>query len=428
MTEDQIKSATILVVDDKVANICLLQNILNRVGFTNIQSLSDSRETLRKVAEIQPDLIVLDLHMPHLDGYEVLQQLGTATPRENYLPVLVLTADATSTAKRRALAAGATDLLHKPFDSTEVIMRIRGALKTRFLHLEVQGQNVLLEQKVAERTRELSEALAELKATQHHMLQHERLRAFSEMAGGVVHDFNNSLMSVIGYSDLLLSDEDALNDRETVLDYLRTMNTAGRDAAHVVSRLRYFYMAAGIGGMSLAPLDLNSVLAEVVALTQPKWKDQALAQGRTIRVDLDFEKLPRTSGDENELRELATNLIFNAVDAMPKGGAITLRTRREGEEGARFEISDTGTGMTEEVRDRCLEPFFSTKGEGGTGLGLSMVFGVVKRHGATLDIESTPGAGTTIRIHFPPCDESETAGADEDSPPARPAAARPRRR
>ena len=175
MLEEQIRAASILLIDDQIANICLLQNILNRVGFTNLQSITDSRMAFRKIREIQPDLIVLDLNMPDVSGFEVLQQMSVALPNDTFVPVLVLTADATTTAKRRALAAGATELLHKPFDTTEVIMRIRNLLKTRFLHLEVQNQNTRLEEKVAERTRELSDAIAELKATQQQVLQQERL-------------------------------------------------------------------------------------------------------------------------------------------------------------------------------------------------------------------------------------------------------------
>jgi CheY-like chemotaxis protein len=110
--------------------------------------------------------------------------------------------------------------------------------------------------------------------------------------------------------------------------------------------------------------------------------------------------VPPVAGEESPLREALTNLIFNAVDAMPGGGTLTVRTRRQGET-CIFEIADTGTGMTEEVRQRCLEPFFSTKGEHGTGLGLAMVFGIVQRHGGSLDIYSTPGQGTTFSVKLP---------------------------
>jgi signal transduction histidine kinase len=399
MSESAIKHARILIIDDEVSNTCLLESVLSRTGFTNYSTLHDSRQALDRIIEFEPDLVLLDLNMPHVSGLDVMQQLRLIIAPEIYLPVLVLTADTSPKAKRRALAAGATDFLLKPFDTNEALMRIRNLIRTRLLHLELQNHNTLLELKVSERTRELSDALAELKQTQNQIVQQERLKAFGEMAGGIVHDFNNALMSVIGYSDLLLLDPETLNDRETTLDYLRTLNTAGRDAAQVVSRLREFYRDREIEDV-FSSLDLNEIIRQSASLTQPKWKTQALAAGREISLELDLEKVPTISGDASELREVATNLIFNAVDAMPAGGTLTLRSRRDGDRVV-FEISDTGTGMTETVRNSCLEPFFSTKGDQGTGLGLSMVFGIVKRHNGMLAIETAEGQGTTFKISLP---------------------------
>lgn len=392
MLESELKSSAILIVDDQVANICLMQNILGRIGYNRIDSTTDPREVFQKVESFKPDLIILDLNMPHIDGFEVMTQLGKVVPRDTFLPVLVLTGDASGQAKRKALAAGASDLLHKPFNSTEAFMRISNLLRIRHLHNQLQNHNQHLEEKVAERTRELQEI-------QRQVVAQERLRAFGEMAGGVVHDFNNALMSVIGYSEILLTDDAMASDVKMVREFLKVINTAGRDASHVVGRLREFYRPRELSDV-FTSIDVNDVLELVVPLTQPKWKDQALADGRAITVDLDLEKLPPIAGDASELREALTNLIFNAVDAMPKGGTITLRSRREGDQVV-LEISDTGTGMTDEVRTRCLEPFFSTKGEKGTGLGLSMVFGIIKRHEGTVEIESNLGRGTTFRIRMP---------------------------
>jgi signal transduction histidine kinase len=418
MIEFKPAEARILIVEDTVANIALLTNMLGRVGYRQLRSITDPRETIHQLETFQPDLIILDLMMPHLSGFEIMQQLKSVIPEENYLPVLVLTADISPGSKRKALACGARDFLLKPFDASEIFMRIRNLLQTRFLHLALQDQNQLLEQKVAARTAELSTALQQLKETQRVMLQQERLRAFGEMAGGVVHDFNNALMSVIGYSELVLQDPALLEDKPTVLSYLKTMNTAGRDAAHVVGRLREFYRPREATDL-FETVNLNDAIEEAIALTQPKWRDQALADGRTIDLKPELEKIPAIAGNAAELREIFTNLIFNSVDAMPAGGVITARTRSV-DDRVFFELSDTGIGMSEEVRTHCLEPFYSTKGENGTGLGLSMVFGVIKRHDGELEIESEPGVGTTFRISFPVQPKAFNPELDTATPASRP--------
>jgi CheY-like chemotaxis protein/anti-sigma regulatory factor (Ser/Thr protein kinase) len=154
-------------------------------------------------------------------------------------------------------------------------------------------------------------------------------------------------------------------------------------------------------------------VAQVVDLTRPRWKDMAQGEGRVIRMETDLRAgLPTVMGIESEIREALTNLVFNAVDAMPQGGVITLRTRVAGPM-VTLEVADTGTGMDEATRRRCLEPFFSTKGERGTGLGLAMVYGVVQRHDASLDIETAPGRGTTMRLGFPLGQPAATAGSTE---------------
>lgn len=417
MKEETLKAAKILILDDEVSMTSLLLNFLGRVGYSCVRAVSDPTLVFPVIDEYAPDLLLLDLTMPHVHGLQVLEQLRAARAARGF-PVLVLTADATPENKRKALAAGATDLLAKPFDTSEILMRIRNLLLAHFLRLEIEEQNQNLEHSVAERTQQLEQALADLKQAQDQMLRQERLHAFAEMAGGVVHDFSNTLMSVIGFSELLIENSSLLNDRETALEYLRIISTAGRDAAQVVSRLRDFYRPREQAEI-FEPTDLNKLIEQAVALTQPKWKEQPRANGHAVTVSLLLEKVPPVYGNAPELREALTNLIFNAVDAMPAGGEITFATRREPDRVC-LEVRDTGCGMSAEVRNRCLNPFFSTKGDKGTGLGLSMVFGIVQRHEGQLEIESEPGRGTTFRIRLPSLVRTIDAFPAEESAPARP--------
>lgn len=399
MNEATLKEAHILMVDDDVASTCLMTNFLNRIGYSRLESINDSTRTFEMIETFMPDLILLDLAMPRINGFQVLEGLRANRQTEDQIPVLVLTGDATAGNKRRALVAGATDLLAKPFDPSEVSMRIRNLLQARFLRLEIQEQNRLLEERVRERTSQLEGALESLQTAQRQLVQQERLSAFGEMAGGVVHDFSNALMSVIGYSEMLLSNPAARGDEATALEYLRIINTAGRDGAHVVSRLRDFYRPRGASDM-FETLDLNEIITQSLALARPRCAKRE--SHHSIRFETDLDGSATIAGIGAELREALTNLIFNAVDAIPGEGVITLRTRQQDLE-VILEVIDTGAGMSADVRQRCLEPFFTTKGDHGTGLGLAMVFGIIKRHQATLEIDSEPDQGTTFRIRLPAC-------------------------
>jgi signal transduction histidine kinase len=303
----------------------------------------------------------------------------------------VLTADISPVTRQRALVAGARDFLTKPFDEHELRLRIRNVLETRFLHLGLRRQNQSLDALVVKRTGQLEEA-------QRQAIQQERLHAFSEMASGVVHDFNNIIMIVTGYAELLSSmslDKEAEHARRCI----ESIHTAALDAGHVVNRLRHFYRPRHEDDL-LLPADLKSLAEKAADLSKPCWKEQALADGRDIALQLDLNKVPPVLCNPSELREVMLNLIFNAVDAMPNGGVLTIRVGSK-DDTVFFEIGDTGTGMNEEVRQRCLEPFFSTKGKEGTGLGLAMVHGIIRRHEGTLEIESEEGHGTIFRANLP---------------------------
>lgn len=255
------------------------------------------------------------------------------------------------------------------------------------------------EQEIVDSNRRLEAAQAELLASQRQIIQQERLKAVGIMASGIAHDFNNSLVGILGFSELLLTRPAILEDKEKTLRFIRTIHESGTNAAEVVRRLRQFYRAPD-ETETFSPLHINSIIADVIGLTRPKWEGQAQEKGIQIQVKTELAETPAVMGTQSDLHEAFTNLLFNAVDAMPQGGVVTFTSCWAGLS-VTIAVADTGTGMTPEVVQRCMEPFFTTKGEKGTGLGLSLVHGIVQRHGGKITIDSKPGQGTTITIHLP---------------------------
>lgn len=283
-----------------------------------------------------------------------------------------------------------------------------------FANAEDVAQRRRAEERLTESNKRLEHTLDELKSTQQQMLQQERLRALGQMASGIAHDFNNTLSPIVGFSELMLLNAKSLDDKDKVREHLRIINTAARDATRVVGHLRDFYRKRVQEDVS-GTVNLNQLVDQTIRLTQPKWKDQALANGVTITLDTDLGEVPAIPGNESELREVLTNLIFNAVDAMAASGAITLRTTSDGDHVV-LEVSDSGVGMSAEVRQQCLEPFFSTKGERGTGLGLSMAYAIIRRHHGAIDIDSEPGKGTTFRLRLPIQGTTSPAASASETP------------
>jgi nitrogen fixation negative regulator NifL len=297
----------------------------------------------------------------------------------------------------------------------------------RYVHLD-RDYVLSVVRDITERTRmireltdshqQLQRTIEQLQHAQDQVVQQERLRALGTMASGIAHDFNNSLTAILGFSELLLHQPDKLNDRDSVCRYLNLIHTSARDAANVVTRMRQFYRQREENEL-FAAVDLNRLVQETIELTRPRWKTETEVRSLDIQIRADLADVPLILGRAADLREALTNLIFNAVDAMPRGGTVTLRTRADGD-AVCLEVADTGLGMTDEVRQRCLEPFFTTKGDRGTGLGLSMVYGIVQRHGGSIDIQTRLGVGTTFLLRLParPVADAPAAAARKRAAPA----------
>ena len=299
------------------------------------------------------------------------------------------------------LASAFDQMIRDLKDSRERLEQYN-ALQLESKNEQLQRENSarkLAEEALEDTNSRLTEALVELKENHRETVQKERLLALGQLASGIAHDFNNSLMPILGFSELLLARPESLNDKEKTVEKLRMINAAAKDAGETIGRLREFYRLRKVEE-SYAPVSINDLVARSISLTQTKWKVEAEAGGIVINLETDLQEVPPIMGSESELRDMLTNLIFNAVDAMPNGGTLTIRTRAD-EEHVVLEVSDTGTGMTEEVRQRCLDPFFTTKGDRGTGMGLAVVAGTIKRHDGTMQIKSEPDKGATLIIRLP---------------------------
>jgi signal transduction histidine kinase len=237
------------------------------------------------------------------------------------------------------------------------------------------------------------QAYDELAAAQERNVQAEKLRALGEMAAGVAHDFNNLLSVILGHMEILRT-----ADSPSFARSRRAIIQAAQDGARTVRRIQEFGRTKP--EQHTTPVDLTELAEDVLQLTGPRWRDRTLESGASVVTHQDLRTIPLILGDAAELREVATNLILNAVDAMPNGGRLTLATGADST-CAWLEVGDTGTGIPPEVRERIFEPFYTTKAKRGTGLGLAVSRSIARRHGGDLTVESTPGQGSIFRLQLP---------------------------
>jgi signal transduction histidine kinase len=387
--------ARVLLADDNADMRHYIARILGE--HYEVLAVSDGQAALEAALASPPDLVLSDVMMPRLDGFGLVKALRTEEKTQT-LPIILLSARAGEESAVESLDAGASDYLVKPFSARELLARVRTHVDLSRLQRAWEAE---LERRIEERT-------AELRRAQELALQQERLSALGQMASGIAHDINNAISPISLYVESLLETDATLSERAR--ECLPVVLRAIDDVASTVARMREFYRARE-PQLVLLPADLNSLVNQVLELTRARWSDMPLQRGIVISVAMDLAPaLPLVMGVESEVREGLTNLVFNAVDAMPAGGTLTLRTGVVAA-GVFVEVGDTGVGMDAATRQRCLEPFFTTKGERGTGLGLAMVYGFVQRHSGQIQIDSEPGQGTRIRIVFPISEPSNSADA-----------------
>jgi signal transduction histidine kinase/CheY-like chemotaxis protein len=269
--------------------------------------------------------------------------------------------------------------------------------------------NARLLEEAQDAARKLQSVVDDLKATQAQLVRGETLSAIGKLASGMAHHLNNLFAVILGRLETLLV---KVPDQEA-RRYLEIVQRAAQDGAEVVRRVQRFSRVQPVS--RTVPVDLNQLAQEVLELTRPRWHNEALL--RQIRIDtaLDLGTIRPVAGELAPLREVLMNLLLNGIDAMADGGRLILKTWMTGPD-VHCAVSDTGAGMSEEVRHRALDPFFTTKGPKSTGLGLSVTYGIVQRHNGKLEIDSAPGRGTIVTITLPAMGTAMSAPATAASP------------
>lgn len=385
----------VLLIDDNPNDRELIKRQLRKaIEGTEIVEAACRDEFEEALQRGDFDIVLTDYLLHWSDGLAVLQALKLQYP---HIPVIMVTDSGSEEVAARGMREGLSDYVLKGH-----LARLPNAMVEAIERERLNREYARALEELRHSHQALQETMRQLQETQQQVIQQQRLRALGEMASGIAHDFNNALTPILGLTELLLDDQRVTADPQ-VKRYLEMIRTAAQDAAHTVSRLREFYRPRGRAELR-QPVDINSIVEEAVQLTAPRWREQAEARGIFIRLHTELQPLPLVSANGSELREVLQNLIFNAVDALPRGGDITLRTFAVSDSGPGWvviEVQDNGVGMDAETRARCFEPFFSTKGEQGSGLGLAVVYGIVQRHDGKIEVDSEIGEGTSVRVFIP---------------------------
>jgi signal transduction histidine kinase len=383
----------ILVVDDSPENVELLEAHLARAGY-DLDAASNGEAALRKVREAPPDLILLDIMMPGLDGYAVCERLkGDETTV--FIPVVLLTALRDPEDKLRGIEVGADDFLTKPFSPPELLTRVKSLLRIKGLHDQLEAYNRLLEQKVAERTVQLEVALRELR-------QLEQLK--SDFLANISHELRTPLTPIKGYLTLLRDE----NMGPLTAGQRRGLAVieASIDRLHKLIEELLAFVRIDRGRMQLRIEEVSAFQVAEAALARvaPAARERGHALDLEARPDL-----PRVLADREEIGRVLVLLLDNAVKFTPPGGRVALRARavsRNGRAAVEFAVADTGIGIPEDRQERIFERFYqidasATREHGGTGIGLAIVKQVVEAHGAIVRVESRPGQGSTFSFVLP---------------------------
>jgi signal transduction histidine kinase len=358
-------SSRVLIVDDNDDDVEMIRRCLADDA-TEIRGVTDSTQAEHVFSEFEPDLVLLDLHMPPPDGLEILRRIRDARSRLGFLPVLVLTGDVGPVARNNALDLGADDFLTKPLDRKEVVLRVRNLLATRRLHVDLA----------------------------------RAYRHKSEFLASMSHELRTQLSSVIGFSELLLSDTTDRFDEPRRRKFLAQINSSGRYLLDLTSDiLDLAKIEAGHGMLRLENVTIVEIAHSVMRVMEP------LAAKKAIRLKADLAAAGEVQADAGKLRQMLLNLVSNAVKFTPEGGHVTIGAQRLAET-VEISVSDNGIGIADTELEHLFEEFRQVdfdiaREQHGTGLGLALTKRFVELHGGQIRLASQVGKGSVFTLSLP---------------------------
>lgn len=421
-------SPFVLVVDDDATILFLARQYLSKTGFV-VAVAENGRIALPLIEKKKPDIVLLDVQMPVMNGFDTCAKIREM-PDTKHMPILMVTGLDDYESIEKAYQAGATDFFTKPINWLLLEHRIRYVLRHSRTEEALRTAREELERRVEERTEELQktntelqeeirqrqqaeqsqkEAYEELKSAQSQLVQSAKLASIGELAAGVVHELNQPLMVIRGYTQTLLRHP---GDSTDINKWLKLIEKNTGRMTSIINHLRIFSRQSQ---SKFKPVDLNQVIEDAFLMVSEQLRLHDIQTVRNLSADV-----PKIKGDANKLEQVILNLITNARDAIEQRrkkevrpdtvdyeqsrGTLEIETRMP-DSGADFVevlVKDTGSGIPEDAKHNIFDPFFTTKEVGkGTGLGLSISYGIIKEHHAEIEIAETGPEGTTFRIKFP---------------------------
>lgn len=391
----------ILVIDDEQGIRAFLKVILEKEGY-DVTLAECAEDVIQQENSDEVNVVISDINLPKANGIELLHHFQDHHP---LVPFIVMTGDPTVMNTVQALRQGAFDYLVKPIDKNLLFNCVTKAIEMRALKLEkvrLEEANARhlqnLEKRVEERTQDLVKTMWERDLMQQSLIRQERLNALGTMSSIFAHDIRNLLTPISFHLESIKMKEQGLNEKS--LQYLELIQTAVGDIESITKRIRDFSKGPDHTADEVEWVSPQVLVDRSVEMC---WaKKEAHVRGKNLSVELTGHVDPDTPDirvNSGEIVEALINLIFNAIDALPNGGIVELKVKAD-DQHVYFDVVDNGIGMDSFTNDRCIEPFYTTKGESGTGLGLSSVYGITDRNNGELTIDSTAGEGTLVRMAF----------------------------